>query len=109
MQGMIRKQSGSTEETKLSYIMAKPANMQGMSTDAPDRGRNPDNEADDRRNGPTSAPSRPAEEERETLLQAELQGIQNINHVIEGVVDSLERAKQNMEVRIGRADGRLHI
>ena len=89
--------------------MAKPANMEGMSTDAPERGRKLDNEADGSRDAPMSTPSRPAEEERETLLQAELQGIQNINRVIEGVVDSLDRAKQNMEVRNSCADGRLRI
>ncbi|KAI9884443.1 MAG: dolichol-P-mannose synthesis [Watsoniomyces obsoletus] len=39
-----------------------------------------------------------AEEAREAALRAELEGVRNINRVVEGVVDSLERAKQNMEV-----------
>ncbi|KAI9792808.1 MAG: hypothetical protein M1816_001540 [Peltula sp. TS41687] len=38
------------------------------------------------------------EETRQAGLQAELEGIRNINRVIEGVVDSLDRAKQNMEM-----------
>ncbi|KZF19756.1 hypothetical protein L228DRAFT_40257 [Xylona heveae TC161] len=37
------------------------------------------------------------EEEHEASLRSELQSVRNINHVIEGVVDSLERAKGNME------------
>ena len=38
------------------------------------------------------------EEARETALRQELAGIRSINEVIEGVVESLERAKGNMEV-----------
>ncbi len=38
-----------------------------------------------------------AEEAREAALRAELEGVQNINTVIEGVIGSLEKAKQNME------------
>lgn len=41
-----------------------------------------------------------AEEARQATLQAELEGVRNINRVIEGVVSSLDRAKQNMEVCI---------
>lgn len=41
-----------------------------------------------------------AEEARQAALQAELEGVRNINRVIEGVVSSLDRAKQNMEVPI---------
>lgn len=40
------------------------------------------------------------EQTRNALLQRELEGIRNINEVIEGVVSSLECAKGNMEVRI---------
>lgn len=39
-----------------------------------------------------------AEEAREVALRKELEGIRNINEVIEGVVDSLEKAKGNMDV-----------
>ena len=38
------------------------------------------------------------EEAREAALRKELDGIRNINEVIEGVVDSLEKAKGNMDV-----------
>ncbi len=41
-----------------------------------------------------------AEEAREAALRAELEGVQNINTVIEGVIGSLEKAKQNMEACI---------
>ena len=35
---------------------------------------------------------------REEALRAELAGVQQINSVIEGVISSLEKAKENMEV-----------
>lgn len=38
------------------------------------------------------------EEAREVALRNELESVRNINQVIEGVVESLERAKGNMEV-----------
>ncbi|EEP82493.1 conserved hypothetical protein [Uncinocarpus reesii 1704] len=38
----------------------------------------------------------PSSEEREVALRAELQMLRNINNVIEGTIDSLERAKDNM-------------
>lgn len=38
------------------------------------------------------------DEAREAALRYELMGIRGINQAIEGVVDSLERAKGNMEV-----------
>ena len=38
------------------------------------------------------------EEAREEALQKELQSVRNINQVIEGVIESLDRAKTNMEV-----------
>ncbi|KAI9738888.1 MAG: hypothetical protein M1818_005201 [Claussenomyces sp. TS43310] len=37
-----------------------------------------------------------AEQAREAALQRELEGVRNINEVIEGVISSLERAKGNM-------------
>jgi hypothetical protein len=39
-----------------------------------------------------------ADEVREAALRRELAGIRSVNEVIEGVVESLERAKGNMEV-----------
>lgn len=39
-----------------------------------------------------------AEEVREAALRRELEGVRNINEVIEGVLGTLERAKGNMNV-----------
>ena len=39
-----------------------------------------------------------AEEVRDAALQRELEGVRNINEVIEGVIGTLERAKGNMGV-----------
>lgn len=39
-----------------------------------------------------------SEVDREATLRRELAGVRNINEVIEGAVESLERAKGNMEV-----------
>lgn len=38
-------------------------------------------------------------EEREAALRKELESVRNVNKVIEGVVESLEKAKSNMSVR----------
>lgn len=38
------------------------------------------------------------DEVREAALRRELEGVRNINHVIEGVIGTLERAKGNMGV-----------
>lgn len=38
------------------------------------------------------------EENREAALKQELENVRKINQVIEGVVDSLEKAKSNMDV-----------
>ncbi|KAI4136059.1 MAG: hypothetical protein LQ347_000109 [Umbilicaria vellea] len=40
-----------------------------------------------------------SEVDREATLRRELAGVRSINEVIEGVVESLERAKGNMEVK----------
>jgi hypothetical protein len=40
------------------------------------------------------------EEAREVALRRELESIRNVNKVIEGVVESLQKAKDNMEVCI---------
>lgn len=39
------------------------------------------------------------EEAREAALRAELESVRNVNKVIEGVVESLQKAKSNMHVR----------
>ena len=38
------------------------------------------------------------EEAREAALRKELESVRNVNRVIEGVVESLEKAKNNMDV-----------
>jgi hypothetical protein len=43
-----------------------------------------------------------AEESREDALRRELESVRNVNKVIEGVVESLDKAKNNMAVRIRR-------
>lgn len=40
-----------------------------------------------------------AEEAREERLRGELESIRNVNKVIEGVIESLQKAKENMSVR----------
>jgi len=41
-----------------------------------------------------------AEEAREATLRRELESIRNVNKVIEGVIESLQKAKDNMAVRV---------
>jgi hypothetical protein len=41
-----------------------------------------------------------AEAAREAALRRELEGVRNINQVIEGVIATLERSKENMSVRL---------
>jgi hypothetical protein len=57
----------------------------------------------DRTKTPTAQNSRydaeEAQEAREAALRRELEGVRNINEVIEGVIGTLERAKGNMGVR----------
>ena len=69
--------------------------------------RKPKNSTSDLPNTPSSslrknaAPSESkydTEEAREAALRKELAGIRNINHVVEGVVESLEKATGNMDV-----------
>lgn len=40
------------------------------------------------------------EEAREAALRKELESVRNVNRVIEGVVESLEKAKNNMNVGV---------
>lgn len=47
------------------------------------------------------------EEAREAALRGELESIRNVNKVIEGVVESLQKAKDNMEVCRMPSDPRL--
>lgn len=46
----------------------------------------------------TAKPSIVDTDSREGALRAELVGVRQVNTVIEGVVASLEKAKENMEV-----------
>ena len=41
-----------------------------------------------------------AEEAREEALRGELERVRNVNKVIEGVIESLQKAKDNMDVRL---------
>ena len=43
-----------------------------------------------------------AEEAREAALRRELESVRNVNKVIEGVVESLQKAKDNMGVSANR-------
>jgi len=58
----------------------------------------------DRTKTPTNQNSRydaeEAQEAREAALRRELEGVRNINEVIEGVIGTLERAKGNMGVGV---------
>lgn len=68
-----------------------------------------------RNNPPTPGESKyDTDEAREAALRKELAGIRNINQVVEGVVESLEKAKGNMDVRACSAHmkcltGGLHV
>ena len=55
----------------------------------------PESNAPAQRNGESKYD---AEQAREASLQKELESVRSINEVIEGVVNSLERAKGNMDV-----------
>jgi hypothetical protein len=48
------------------------------------------------------------EQNRNALLQKELEGVRSINDVIEGVVSSLERAKGNMDVSLSPTASTLY-
>lgn len=63
---------------------------------------NPSSKTLDGSRAPASIPGESqydAEQAREEALKRELEGVRNINEVIEGVISSLERAKGNMDVR----------
>ena len=57
--------------------------------------KTPKSQAEPQRNGDSKYD---AEQARETALQRELEGVRNINEVVEGVISSLECAKGNMDV-----------
>jgi hypothetical protein len=46
-----------------------------------------------------NAPRYTSKEDRDAALRAELESVRNVNKVIEGVVESLQKAKSNMDVR----------
>lgn len=49
------------------------------------------------------------EEAREVALRRELDSIRNVNRVIEGVVESLQKAKDNMAVRTSVSGNCNHV
>ena len=62
---------------------------------------NPNSKILDANRAPASIPGESqydAEQARDEALKKELEGVRNINEVIEGVISSLERAKGNMDV-----------
>lgn len=93
---MSGRQAGHLPGNEADTLFASPSQRQ-------ERGSTREGDSKSQHQRDTMVSSRPdasqfdAEEQREAALRAELQGLQNINHVIEGVVGSLERAKQNME------------
>lgn len=71
-------------------LFASPSNAKAPKTQLAERPKTPSNN-----------PSRYDDHEdvREAGLQRELEGVRNINELIEGVIGTLERAKGNMQVR----------
>lgn len=75
------------------------------SSDHEDTFASPPKPASGRFKTPTNqSPNFDTEEARELSLRKELEGVRNINEVIEGVIGTLERARGNMGVRL-----RLHF
>jgi len=63
-----------------------------------------DPEPDEAPKTPTNQSARFGDEDaRDAALRRELEGVRNINEVIEGVIGTLERAKGNMNVSISRS------
>ena len=66
----------------------------------PERPRTPKTPKTPTNNNPNQSSSRydDTEDTRDAVLRRELEGVRNINELIEGVVGTLERAKGNMHV-----------
>jgi hypothetical protein len=74
-----------------------PAPARKTNTNAQDRGRDAANNATaGKTRGKDSHYS--TEEAREAALKQELESVRNVNKVIEGVVESLQKARDNMDV-----------
>lgn len=93
--GELKDNDVDASEIDVDDLFASPSKIPGK--DQLDASRTP---------GVTHGPTDPrppggrfdAEESRQAALEAELEGVRNVNKTIEGVVNSLDRAKQNMEV-----------
>lgn len=68
------------------------------SSDHEDSFASPSKPGSNRSKTPTNNSRFDVEEVREAALRKELEGVRNINQVIEGVIGTLERAKGNMGV-----------
>ncbi|KAJ8124805.1 hypothetical protein O1611_g8835 [Lasiodiplodia mahajangana] len=78
------------EDSDHEDLFASPSDTDAPKTPQPSRPKTPSNQHN-RYEDPEDA--------REAALQRELEGVRNINELIEGVVGTLERAKGNMQVR----------
>ncbi|KAI8950375.1 DASH complex subunit Duo1-domain-containing protein [Xylaria longipes] len=76
------------EDSDHEDLPPSPSDTKAPKTQQPDRPKTPSNQHN-RYEDPDDA--------RETALQRELEGVRNINELIEGVVGTLERAKGNMQ------------
>lgn len=79
----------SDHESDAEDLFASPT-AKHASREKPARPKTPSNPPNNRYDDP--------EESREANLRRELEGVRNINELIEGVVGTLERAKGNMHV-----------
>lgn len=88
--------SGSDTEDLFASPSATPSKSKAKAKAAP-------KQQEDETVNPTTRPfpetRYDAEQAREESLRRELEGVRNINEVIEGVISSLETAKGNMAVR----------
>jgi hypothetical protein len=74
-----------------------------LDTPAPRKTKDkPENEGDNGAAGKTRSKEShySVEEAREAALKKELENVRNVNRVIDGVVESLEKAKANMNVSV---------
>ena len=79
-------------------LFASPTQTEKKSAQLPSMTSNSKNSTSHNLRDPPIDSTADHEEAREAALRRELAGIRSINEVIEGVVESLERAKGNMEV-----------
>jgi hypothetical protein len=73
------------------HLFASPSHRRGQQN-LPDRTKTPTTNQGSRYD------AEEAREARDAALRRELEGVRNINEVIEGVIGTLERAKGNMGV-----------